>query len=202
MSEWINELEKNMKVQMNKIEADIEQIANSDVQKQNPPLTYAEMVFLKASNSRDAGKGEAIHKYHSILPGGGCSQYKGRKNCKRRKESIQYSEKENINANSFKMHRLGAHDQNKKRRIRPGEALEILKLWNNLRDPEVYKSDQIPAQRGFLKKVLNDMNNKKSVGKSNLRVKYIGGVPTITTISAAKGAEAARIKNGVTPSQN
>ncbi|KAL3283540.1 hypothetical protein HHI36_006679 [Cryptolaemus montrouzieri] len=79
--------------------------------------------------------------------GRGCSQYKEEKKV----FNILKKLKENINANSFKMHRLGAHNQNKKRPIRvifqtKQEALEILKLRNNLRDSEVYiTSNTSPA---------------------------------------------------------
>ncbi|KAL3266843.1 hypothetical protein HHI36_010994 [Cryptolaemus montrouzieri] len=66
-----------------------------------------------------------------------------------KEERIAHEEKKvfnilkNISANRFKMHRFGTHDQNKKRPIRvifqtKQEALEILKLRNNLGDLEVY----------------------------------------------------------------
>lgn len=106
-----------------------------------------------------------------------------------------------VSPDGVRVHRLGAYSAEKRRPIRVefperGLALRVLKCKSKLDSNGVYiKSDKTNAQRKYLKQIVEELNERKTKGEENLRIKYINNVPKIiktSLVGNGKNSTAAR----------
>lgn len=106
---------------------------------------------------------------------------------KEKAKDIILKVKNDVQMDSVKCTRLGAPSEGKIRPLKltfstKEEALQIVRLKSKLNVTGVYiKYDQTPSQREYLKKIIQELEQRKQNGEENVRIKYVNGIPTIIT---------------------
>lgn len=96
----------------------------------------------------------------------------------------------------IKVNRLGKRADGKVRPLRvtfstPTEAKQVLRAKNTMkRDDGIYiKADQTPMQRTYLRELLGELEDRKSKGETNLKIRYVNNVPRLVKLKGPTPAK-------------
>lgn len=90
-----------------------------------------------------------------------------------------------VDLSEIKHFRIGRYDPGKIRPVKVVfrsrvQAYEVLKFKNKNEDSSVYiKYDQTSSQREYLRLVLRELEDRKSKGEGDLRIRYVNNLPKI-----------------------